>query len=135
MSKFWKRLQKNLNRKIDSALMIGLDPYAVDGLTPHVGTLFIVDQSPNIPRGRNILPIKDTKFFTHSQGIDLILINQGYDQSYLQFAFDVIRRLGPPVMLNQNFNLSKEYYGIFTKIKYEQLVIFGEYEIWKAIRK
>jgi hypothetical protein len=136
MSKTFKRMLKSSGKKVQNVLMIGYSSEVVSDLVEDINTIFLVDSRlENSPKYKNVIHLRDTTFLSNVYSLDVILINLGYDINELQFMTMLLRRLSPIIFLNSKFNISKEYYSYFTKMRYEHMFIQGDYEVWKEIKR
>lgn len=134
MSKFIKRVLKTSGKNSSNAILVGNNPEYLNDLIAGMKTIFYVDNNP-APRAKNIIPIKDVGFFNELSDIDLVFINQGFDNNVLQFLMPLTRRCTPVIFLNQAYPINRDYYDLFKRMRYEQITIVEPYQIWKVIRK
>ena len=135
MSKFIKRIQKTIKKTIDNVIVVGSDQMNIDNMINGFNTVFCVGHQHQLPRYKNVIPIQDHNFLNELQNIDIIFLNINYDNGIFQFIPQITRRCAPVIFLNNNLVLSTEYIDFFRRIRYEQLTILDNYQIWKIIRK
>lgn len=136
MSKTFKRMLKSSGKKVQNILMVGHQEEALDDLVGDIHTIFLVDSRlEKSPKLKNVIHLRDTTFLSNVYSLDVIMINSGYDINELQFMTMILRRLSPIIFLNTKYNISKEYYDYFTKMRYEHIYIQGDYEVWKEIKR
>jgi hypothetical protein len=134
MSKFIKRVLKTSGVKVSNVILVGNNPEHFDALVEGMNTIFYVDSIP-VPRIKNVIHIKDLGFLNELHDIQVVFINQGFDNNVLQFLVPLTRRCSPVIFLNQAYPINKDYYDLFKRIHYEQITIVEPYQIWKVIRK
>jgi hypothetical protein len=134
MSKFIKRVLKTSGTKASNVILIGNNPDYLNDLISGMKTIFYVDSTPP-PKEKNIIPIKDIGFFNELNDIQVVFINQGFDNNVLQFLVPLTRKCSPTIFLNQAYPINRDYYDLFKRIHYEQITIIEPYQIWKVIRK
>jgi hypothetical protein len=116
--------------------MVGYQEEVLDDLVGDIHTIFLVDpRLENSPKFKNVIHLRDTTFLSNVYSLDVIMINSGYDINELQFMTMILRKLSPIIFLNTKYNISKEYYNYFTKMRYEHMYIQGDYEVWKEIKR
>jgi hypothetical protein len=135
MSKFIKRLQKTIKKDISNCVVVGNNPQCASDIINGFDTVFCVNWQEVLPKFKNIIPIQDTGFLQDRSEIDLIFLNQRFDENILQFITPLSKRTSPTILLNNDTVLSPEYINFFSRIKYEMIQIVDQYQIWKKIRK
>lgn len=135
MSKFLKRIQKSVKKDISNVVVLGNDNKSVNDILENFRSVFYIDFSNPIPRNRNIIPIRELSFLSNVYEVDIIFINQGYDDRSLQFIPTLTKKCLPVIFLNQDFTISNEYYDFFKRIRYEMISTVDNYQVWKVIRK
>jgi hypothetical protein len=135
MSKFLKRLKKIGGKHMDNAIVIGIDQNNINDLVESLKTVFVVDFEQIPPREKNIIHIQDLSFLANMLNIDVIFLNQRYDDNTVSFIISLVRRVQPVIFLKLSGDISKEYLEFFKRIRYEMLDVSGEYQIWKIIRR
>lgn len=135
MSKFYKRFQKVIKKNLESCLAIGIDLDDFDLITESFKSVFVIDNFNPYKGSKNIVPIKDLYFLHNIGNIDVIFINQRYDDAVLQYIPLLTKRCSPNILLNEKVLLSNEYIKLFQRIRYEMLETENGYQIWKVIRK
>jgi hypothetical protein len=135
MSKFIKRLQKTIKKNINNCVMVGNNSDCTSAVINGFDTVFCVNWQETLPKYRNIIPIQDTGFLQDRTEIDIIFLNQRFDENILQFITPLSKRTAPTILLNNDIMLSTEYINFFNRIKYEMIQIVDQYQIWKQIRK
>ena len=135
MSKFIKRIQKTVKKNIDNVIVVGSDQKNIENMVNGVNTMFCVSYQHRPPRHKNFIPIQDNSFLNELQNIDIIFLNINYNNDIFQFIPQLTRKCAPVIFLNNNLVLSTEYIDFFRRIRYEQITILDEYQIWKIIRK
>ena len=135
MSKFIKRIQKTVKKTIDNVIVVGSDQINIDNMINGFNTVFCVSYQHQLPRYKNVITIQDHSFLNELQNIDIIFLNIHYDNEIFQFIPQITRRCAPVIFLNNNLVLSTEYIDFFRRIRYEQITILDDYQIWKIIRK
>ena len=134
MSKFIKRILKTSGVKSANVIFVGSSPDHLNDLVAGMKTVFYVGADLT-PRVKNIIHIKDIGFLNDLSDIQIVFINQGFDDNVLQFLAPLTRRCTPVIFLNQEYPINKDYYDLFKRIRYEQITILEPYQIWKVIRK
>jgi hypothetical protein len=135
MSKFIKRIQKTVKKTIDNVIVVGSDQTNIENMINGFNTVFCVGHQHRLPRYKNIIPIQDHNFLNELQNIDIIFLNINYDNNIFQFIPHLTRKCVPVIFLHNSLVLSTEYIDFFRRIRYEQLTILDDYQIWKIIRK
>lgn len=135
MSKFYKRIQKTVKKDIHTCVVVGNNSHSIDSIIDGFNTVFCVNWQEIMPRFKNIIAIQDTGFLHDRVEIDIIFINQRFDENILQFIAPLSKRTTPVILLHNDTVLSTEYINFFNRIKYEMIQIVDEYQIWKKIRK
>jgi hypothetical protein len=135
MSKFLKRLKKIAGKHMDNAIVIGIDQNNINDLVENLKTLFVVDFEQIPPREKNIIHVQDLSFLANMLNINVIFLNQRYDDNTVSFIVSLVRRVQPVIFLKLSGDISKEYLEFFKRIRYEMLDVSGEYQIWKIIRR
>lgn len=135
MSKFIKRIQKTVKKDINNCVMVGNNLNCLHDVVNGFDTVFCVNWNEPHPKNKNIIPIQDTGFLHDRIEIDVIFINQRFDENILQFIAPLSKRAAPAILLNNDIVLSPEFIGFFNRIKYEMILILDQYQIWKQIRK
>ena len=135
MSKFIKRIQKTVKKTIDNVIVVGSDQTNIDNIINGFNTVFCVSYQHQLPRYKKVIPIQENNFLNELQNIDIIFLNINYDNSIFQFIPQLTRKCAPVIFLNSSLALSTEYIDFFRRIRYEQITILNEYQIWKIIRK
>ena len=135
MSKFIKRIQKNVKKTLDNVIVVGPDQKNIESMIEGFNTVFCVNYQHQLPRYKNVIPIQDYGFLNEVQNIDIVFLNIIYDNGIFQFIPQLIRKCAPVIFLNNSLVLSTEYIDFFRRIRYEQITILDDYQIWKIIRK
>ncbi len=135
MSKFIKRIQKTVKKNIYNCVAVGNNPECSLDIINGFNTVFCVNWQEVLPKHKNIIPIQDTGFLQDRIEIDVIFLNQNFDENILQFITPLSKRAAPAILLNNDLVLSTEYINFFRRIKYEMIQIVDQYQIWKQIRK
>jgi hypothetical protein len=135
MSKFIKRLQKSIKKNIYTCAVVGNNPDCLENIIEGFDTVFCVNWHEVIPKSKNVIPIQDTQYLHDRIEIDIIFINQRFDENILQFITPLSKRSTPAILLNNDTVLSPEYIKFFNRIKYEMILIMDQYQIWRQIRK
>jgi len=135
MSKFIKRIQKAVKKTIDNVIVVGSDQKNIENMINGFSTVFCVNYQVQLPRCKNVIPIQDHNFINELQNIDIIFLNINYDNGIFQFIPQLTRKCAPVIFLNNSLVLSTEYIDFFKRIRYEQIIILDDYQIWKIIRK
>lgn len=135
MSKFIKRIQKNVKKHIHTCAVVGSDSNSLQEIINGFDTVFCINWTETLPKSKNIIPIQDTNFLHDRIEIDIIFINHRFDENILQFITPLSKRASPAILLNNDIVLSPEYINFFNRIKYEMIQILDQYQIWKQIRK
>ena len=135
MAKFIKRIRKNVKKDISNVVVVGVNENHIDDIVNGFGTTFCIDFVRQLPRHKNLIPLKDIGFLNDLHNIDLIFINQGYDNNVLQFIPMLVKKCAPVIFLNENVVLSIEYIDLFKRIRYEQVDNLEGYQLWKIIKK
>ena len=135
MAKFIKRIQKAVKKTIDNVIVVGSDQVNIDSMINGFNTVFCVNYQHQLPRHKNVISIQDNSFLNELQNIDIIFLNINYDNGIFQFIPQITRRCAPVIFLHNSLVLSTEYIDFFRRIRYEQLTILDDYQIWKIIRK
>jgi hypothetical protein len=135
MSKFIKRIQKNVKKVLDNVIVVGSDQKNIESMIDGFNTVFCVSYRDQLPRYKNVISIQDNGFLNELQNIDIIFLNINYDNGIFQFIPQITRKCAPVIFLHSSLLLSTEYIDFFKRIRYEQIIILDEYQIWKIIRK
>jgi hypothetical protein len=135
MAKFIKRIQKNVKKTIDNVIVVGSDQKNIESMIDGFNTVFCVNYQHQLPRHKSVIPIQDHSFLNEIQNIDIVFLNTNYDDGIFQFIPQLTRKCAPVIFLNNNLVLSTEYIDFFKRIRYEQITILDDYQIWKIIRK
>jgi hypothetical protein len=135
MSKFIKRIQKTVKKTIDNVIVVGSDQKNIESMIDGFSTVFCVSYQDQLPRYKNVISIQDNGFLNELQNIDIIFLNINYDNGIFQFIPQITRKCAPVIFLHSSLVLSTEYIDFFKRIRYEQITILDEYQIWKIIRK
>jgi len=135
MSKFIKRIQKTVKKNIYTCVVVGNNPQCEHDVINGFNTVFCVNWQELLPKNKNIIPIQDTGFLHDRSEIDIIFLNQRFDENILQFITPLSKRAAPAILLNNDTVLSPEYINFFRRIKYEMIQIVDQYQIWKQVRK
>ncbi len=135
MSKFIKRIQKSVKKNIDNVIVVGSDQKNINSIIEGFNTVFCVNYQHELPRHKNIIPIQDHTFLSELQVIDIIFLNTNYDPTTFQFIPQLTRKCSPVIFFHNDLVLSTEYIDFFKRIRYEQITILDDYQIWKIIRK
>lgn len=135
MSKFIKRIQKTVKKNISHCVVVGNDSDTIDYIVSDFSTVFCLSWNTIPPRNKNIIPIQSISFLQNLTDIDIVFINQNFDENVLQFLIPLSKICAPAILLNNNLVLSTEYISFFNRIKYEQVIVLDQYQVWKMIRK
>ena len=135
MSKFIKRIQKTVKKNIHTCVVVGNNTDCLENIIEGFDTVFCVNWKEILPKSKNVIPIQDTQYLHDRIEIDIIFINQRFDENILQFIVPLSKRSAPAILLNDNIVLSSEYINFFNRIKYEMIQIVDQYQIWKQIRQ
>jgi hypothetical protein len=135
MSKFIKRIQKNVKKTIDAVIMVGTDHNNIENIINGFNTVFCIECQQPLPRYKNIIPIEEPAFLNELQSIDIIFLTINFNSDLFQFIPHLARKCAPVIFLHNNLVLSTEYIDFFKRIRYEQITILDDYQIWKIIRK
>ena len=135
MSKFIKRIQKTVKKTIDNVIVVGSDEKNIENIIGGFNSVFCVNHTHQLPRYKNVIPIQDHQFLNELQNIDIVFLNINYDNGTFQFIPQLTRKCAPVIFLNNSLVLSTEYIDFFRRIRYEQITILDDYQIWKIVRK
>jgi hypothetical protein len=135
MSKFIKRIQKNVKKTIDTVIMVGTDHNNIENIIGGFNTVFCIECQQPLPRYKNIIPLEDPAFLNELQSIDIIFLTVNFNSDIFQFIPHLTRKCAPDIFLHNDLVLSTEYIDFFKRIRYEQITILDDYQIWKIIRK
>jgi hypothetical protein len=135
MSKFIKRIQKNVKKTLDNVIVVGSDQTNIENMISGFNTVFCVNHQHQLPRYKNVIVIQDHSFLNELQNIDIVFLNINYDNDIFQFIPHLTKKCTPVIFLNNSLVLSTEYIDLFRRIRYEQITILDDYQIWKIIRK
>ena len=135
MSKFIKRIQKSVKKNIHTCVVVGSNSNCLEHIVEGFDSVFCVNWMEILPKSKNIIPIQDTGYLHDRAEIDIIFINQRFDENILQFVVPLSKRSSPAILLNNDMVLISEYINFFNRIKYEMILILDQYQIWKQIRK
>lgn len=135
MSKFFKRIQKTLKKDLHNSIVIGYNEKNFEFIVEDLQTVFYIDHKIPSPKNRKIIPIDTLSFLNELTTIDIIFINQGFDENILQFIPSLTRRCSPYILLSTETNIGSDYYDLFKRIYYEMIIIIEDYQVWKPIKK
>lgn len=135
MSKFTKRIQKLSKKKLESAILVKIRDEHFEDVLETFKYVFLVGHDGDLPRRRNLIPVGDTNFISTLYEVDVIFINQGFDEGNLQFLQSLLRRTQPTIFLNTNFNIDQNFRNFFNRLRYEQVDVNDNYQVWKVIRR
>ena len=135
MSKFIKRIQKTVKKILDNVVVIGADQKNIENMIGGFNTVFCINYAHQLPRYKNVIPIQDHSFLNELQTIDIIFLNTNYDAGVFQFIPSIVRKSAPVIFLHKDLVLSTEYIDFFRRIRYEQITVVDDYQVWKIIRK
>jgi hypothetical protein len=135
MSKFIKRIQKNAKRPTDTVVMVGTDQTNIENIINGFNTVFSIGCPQPLPRYKNIIPLEDSAFLNDLHSVDIIFLTVNFNSDLFQFIPHLVRKCAPDIFLHNNLVLSTEYIDFFKRIRYEQITILDDYQIWKIIRK
>jgi hypothetical protein len=135
MSKFIKRIQKTVRKHIDTAIVVGSDQKNIENIINGFNTVFCVNHQHQVPKYKNIITIQENAFLNELQNIDIVFLNINYDADIFQFIPHLTRKCTPDIFLKSDLVLSTEYIDFFKRIRYEQITILDDYQIWKVIRR
>ena len=135
MSKFIKRIQKTVRKPVDTAIVVGSDQKNIEDIISGINTVFCVSHQHQLPKYKNIITIQETTFLNELQNIDIIFLNINYDGDIFQFIPHLAKKCAPDIFLHNDLVLSIEYIDFFKRIRYEQITILDDYQIWKIIRR
>ncbi len=135
MSKFIKRIQKTVKKTIDNVIVVGSDQTNIEHMINGFNTVFCISNQHQLPRYKNVISIQDHGFLNELQNIDIVFFNINYDNDIFQFIPQLTRKCAPVIFLHNSLVLSTEYIDFFRRIRYEQITILDDYQIWKIIRK
>ena len=135
MSKFIKRIQKTVKKNIDNVIVVGSNEKNIGFMIEGFNTVFCVNYQHLLPKYKNVIPIQDNNFLNELQNIDIVFLNINYDNAIFQFIPQLTRKCAPVIFLHNDLVLSTEYIDFFKRIRYEQITILDDYQIWKIIRK
>jgi len=135
MSKFIKRIQKTVKKTIDNVIVVGSDQTNIEHMINGFNTVFCISNQHQLPRYKNVISIQDHGFLNELQNIDIVFLNINYDNDIFQFIPQLTRKCAPVIFLHNSLVLSTEYIDFFRRIRYEQITILDDYQIWKIIRK
>jgi len=135
MAKFIKRIQKTVKKTIDNVIVVGSDEKNIGNMIDGFNTVFCVNYQHRLPKYKNVISIQDHSFLNEIQSIDIVFLNINYDNNIFQFIPQLTRKCAPVIFLHNSLVLSTEYIDFFKRIRYEQLTILDDYQIWKIIRK
>jgi hypothetical protein len=135
MSKFIKRIQKAVKKTIDNVIVVGSDRKNIENIINSFNTVFCINYQDQLPRYKNVISIQDHNFLNELQNIDIIFCNINYENGIFQFIPQLTRKCAPVIFLNTSLVLSTEYIDFFKRIRYEQITVLDDYQVWKIIRK
>lgn len=135
MSKFKKRIQKTFKKHIENAVTIGFSKIHAEEIIETFNTVFVVDRYDIPPKHKNIIHVFDINFLENVYGVDIIFIDQMYEPSNLTFFPTLLRRLNPVVLLQEEFAKNELYPDALRKLRYEHVDFFGDYQVWKIVRR
>ena len=135
MSKFIKRIQKTVKKTIDNVIVVGSDQTNIEHMINGFNTVFCISNQHQLPRYKNVISIQDHGFLNELQNIDIVFLNINYNNDIFQFIPQLTRKCAPVIFLHNSLVLSTEYIDFFRRIRYEQITILDDYQIWKIIRK
>jgi hypothetical protein len=135
MSKFIKRIQKSVRKHVDTAIVVGSDQKNIENIINGFNTVFCVNYQQQLPKYKNIITIQENTFLNELQNIDIVFLNINYDSDIFQFIPHLTRKCTPDIFLHNDLVLSTEYIDFFKRIRYEQITILDDYQIWKVIRR
>jgi hypothetical protein len=135
MSKFIKRIQKNVKKTIDTVVMVGTDHDNFENIINGFNTVFCIECHQPLPRYKNIISIQENTFLNELQNISIIFLNISYDAKVFQFIPHLVRKCAPDIFLHKDIVLSTEYIDFFKRIRYEQITILDDHQIWKIIKR
>lgn len=135
MSKFIKRIQKLIKKELDSVIVVGGEPDNIENIINGFNTVFFVNYRHALPKFKNVIPIQDLRFLGELQNINIVFLNTTYDDNTFQSISVLIRKCTPDIFLHNDLVLSTEYIDFFKRIRYEQLSVLDDYQIWKQIRR
>jgi hypothetical protein len=135
MSKFIKRIQKNVKKPLDAVIMVGTDQNNIENIIGGFNTVFCVSCQEPLPRYKNIIPIQENTFLNELQNIGIIFLNINYNDTVFQFIPHLVKKCAPDIFLHNDLVLSTEYIDFFKRIRYEQITILDDHQIWKIIRR
>jgi hypothetical protein len=135
MSKFIKRIQKSVRKHVDTAIVVGSDQKNIENIINGFNTVFCVNYQHQLPKYKNIITIQENTFLNELQNIDIVFLNINYDSDIFQFIPHLTRKCTPDIFLHNDLVLSTEYIDFFKRIRYEQITILDDYQIWKIIRR
>jgi len=135
MSKFIKRIQKTVRKHVDATIVVGSDQKNIENIIDGFNTVFCFNHQQQLPKYKNIIPIQESTFLNDLQNIDIIFLNINYDANIFQFIPHLTRKCAPDIFLRNDLVLSTEYIDFFKRIRYEQITILDDYQIWKVIRR
>ena len=130
-------LAKIIANNVDADVMYinASDENNIENMISGFNTVFCISYQHQLPRYKNVIPIQDHNFINELQNIDIVFLNINYDNSIFQFIPQLTRKCAPVIFLNNSLVLSTEYIDLFRRIRYEQITILDDYQIWKIIRK
>jgi hypothetical protein len=135
MSKFIKRIQKTIKKTLDNVVVVGTDEKNVESMINGFNTVFFVNCLHQLPKHKNVIPIQDLSFLNGLENIDIIFLNTNYNSEIFQYISNITRKNSSIIFLHNDLVLSTEYIDFFKRIRYEQITILDDYQIWKIIRK
>lgn len=135
MSKFIKRIQKTVKKNIDNVIVVGSDQKNIESMIGGFNTVFCINIQHQLPKNKNVIPIQDHAFINELQTIDIVFLNINYDSGIFQFIPQLTRKCAPVIFLHKDLVLSTEYIDFFRRIRYEQISVVDDYQVWKIIRK
>ena len=135
MSKFIKRIQKTVKKTIDNVIVVGSDQTNIEHMINGFNTVFCISNQHQLPRYKNVISIQDHGFLNELQNIDIVFLNINYNNDIFQFIPQLTRKCAPVIFLHNSLVLSTESIDFFRRIRYEQITILDDYQIWKIIRK
>jgi hypothetical protein len=135
MSKFIKRIQKTVKKVIDNVIVVGPNQKNIENMIGGFNTVFCVNHQHQLPKYKNLIVIQDHAFINQLQSIDIVFLNTNYDSGIFQFIPQLTRKCAPVIFLHRDLILSTEYIDFFRRIRYEQITVVDDYQVWKIIRK
>jgi hypothetical protein len=135
MSKFIKRIQKTVRKPVDTVIMVGSDQNNIENIIGGFNTVFCIGCLQPLPRYKNVIPLENPAFLNELNSVDIIFLTVNFNSDLFQFIPHLTRKCAPDIFLHNDLVLSTEYIDFFKRIRYEQITILDDYQIWKIIRK